>query len=119
MWMMSGGIRLGKGADVDPVRADEIEEALRRQADRGGAGAGCGIDEVEILERDVAIDRERGSEAEGADAADGVTGDRLRLLAAQHARAGAEAVLGLAIVEPRVAARHQQHDLVLEAQRER
>ena len=74
---------------------------------------------VEIAQRDVEIDGQRRGEAERADAADGMAGQRQRLLGAEHARAGAERGFGLAIVEPGIAARDEQEGLVPGADRQR
>src|SRR5690606_33992003 len=59
-------------ADVDPGRACEFGHALGRYADGGIGRAGGGNDLVECLQRDVAMDRQRLRQAEGADPADRV-----------------------------------------------
>ena len=60
-----------QAAQIDPGLADEVEQPGRRDFDRAVERAGGGIDEGEIPERDVEIDRERRGKAERADAADG------------------------------------------------
>src|SRR5207253_2241312 len=58
-----------EAADVDPASADQLEQPRRRDLDRGVARAAGRIDDREIAQRDVEIDRQRRRQAEGADAA--------------------------------------------------
>src|SRR5205085_1670268 len=115
----SSWIRMARAAGVRPFGADDLGEPLGRYLDRGVQGAGGRIDDVEVPERDVAADRQRRRQAEGADAADRMASESERLFRSEHPRPPAERGLALDVVEPRVAAGDEQKHLVLHANGER
>jgi hypothetical protein len=78
----------------------------------------AGVDGREIAQRQVAIDCQRRRQAERADAADRVAGQRLGLLMPSMRGRAPNAVLGLAVVEPGIAARDDQHHLPAEPHRQ-
>ncbi|MCY1444386.1 hypothetical protein D9M71_608530 [compost metagenome] len=74
---------------------------------------------LEGAQRNVAIDRQWGGQAERADAADRVAGQFGHFLGRQHLRLAAERFLELAVVQPRIAARDYQHGAFADAQGQR
>ena len=105
---MDSRSRLGWLADVDPLGPRQRGHAVGRDPHGAVGGARRRHHLVEGLQADVAIDRERRGEAEGADAADRVPRQGLDLFLAEHARLAAQRRLGLPVVEPGIAARNDE-----------
>ena len=72
--------------------------------------------DVECLQRDVAIDRQRRLQSERTDAADLMAGDLGDLVEAEHFRLSAEQRLHLLVVHPRGAGGHDQHHALADPQ---
>ena len=75
--------------------------------------------DIERLQRDVAIDRQRRLQSERTDAADFVPGDLGDFLEAEHLRLSSEQRLHLLVVHPRGAGRHDQHHALADPQAQR
>ena len=83
-------------------------------------GRACGRHhDVERLQRDVAIDRQRRLQSERTDAADLVAGDLGDFLEAEHFRLSPEQRLHLLVVHPRGAGGHDQHHALADPQAQR
>src|SRR3546814_1621547 len=68
-----------------------------------------GIDDIESPQRNVAIDRKRRLQAERAHAAYRVAGELHNFIRAQHSRPSTQRLLGLPVVESRIAPRDDEH----------
>src|SRR5579859_7472835 len=106
-------------ADIDPIRADQRRQPVELDLERGIARPGRRDHHFESLQRNIAIDRQRGGQTEGRDAADRMAGDGFDFSGVQHLGLAAESRLGLLIVEPRIAPSHHQHHLVADPEAER
>ena len=65
-----------------------------------------------LLQRDIAIYRERVFQPERAYTANGMTGNGHHLITAEHARFRTERVFELFVIQTRVAFRHHQDHLI-------
>nr|MBA2815866.1 MFS transporter [Candidatus Pantoea persica] len=86
------------------------------EAHSGNYGRGQYL--VKIAQREIAKHLQQVFQPKRADAADRMASPVHHLVHAQHARLGAQRRFQLAVVQPRVAARDGQHDLIFHLQRQ-
>ena len=106
-------------ADIDPFGRGQFRHAHRRDAHRAVGRARRRHHDVERLQRDIAIDRQRRLQSERADAADFMAGDLGDFVEAEHFRLSPEQRLHLLVVHPRGAGGHDQHHALADPQAQR
>src|SRR5579863_632062 len=94
-------------AHVDPLGASDCRHAQRIDDDGAVRRATTGHHDIEALQLQIAIDRQRRYQPEGTHATRHVTRENGGLLGRHEARLATEDDLGLGVVDPGVTAGHQ------------